>query len=166
MINRVVHYSASSSSSGAGVLNDIYSLRPDSFSDWGSLYNLYDEYRILGAEIEIYCLKANSTAVTQVPTLVVYDNDDDITALANYTNALDYSEKNMRASVWNTGTPIRLKAACYSLTDSTAGREWFTTSTPHPAGTPSFKLFATGLSNSIAYFQVFVNLVVQFRGQT
>lgn len=168
MVNVIVRRmtkSATVTSNGAGVINSIFTLDPNTggYSDWAAVGGIYDEYRVLGVEAKFFCAQQNSLTVLSVPVVVVYDNDDASTALTSYGSALDYSVKQQFASVWDNQRFPTLRAIAYSRADASAGVGWITTAST--TGT-SLKLYAYACSLSTLYLQVDIQLVVQFRGQT
>jgi hypothetical protein len=126
---------------------------------------LYDEFRVMGAKIVLFCSQQNSLTVTSALTIVVYDNDDAGTALTGLNQALDYRVKTTFASVWDNDRRPSLTATSYNIADPGTGTPWFTTNTPNQYP-KSFKFYGNGLAASTQYFDYYVELVVQFRGQT
>jgi hypothetical protein len=167
VITRTTNGYATLGSTAGGVIANIFSFRPDNFSDWASLSALYDEWRLVGCQLDVYCVQANTTPATiaQGTVVLVYDNDDDSTALTGYANALDYSGFRQHALVWNTGMPFTLKALPFSVANPSSGREWATTATPH-ANPCSFKFYANNLTANTTYFATTERIVIEFRGQT
>jgi hypothetical protein len=154
-----------SSAAVTGNINTVVNLRPDFMDGWGGIYPLYDEWRLVGAQIKVFCAQQNSLTVLSVPTIVVYDNDDGASALTTVTGALDYRVKMQFASIWDNNRFPTLRANCYSAADPNSGRLWATTATPL-ANPCSFKFYANGGTPSTQYIQYTVEAVVQFRGAT
>jgi len=150
-------------SNGSGVLAAIVDINPNSgsFGDWSGLAGLYDEYRVLGAELTLMCVVTNS--VNMSLACVAYDNDDRVTGLSSFENGLDYSKNLVFPSTWPNDRLYKLKATCYSAGDPTIGRLFQTTAgSNYPA---SFKMYAGGLTNNTGYWEWTVSVVVEFRGQ-
>jgi hypothetical protein len=153
------------SSAGVGTLNNIVSLAPSGLSDFSALGALWDEWRLLGAEIKFFCAQQNSLTVQSQPIVVVYDNDDASTALTTLTSALDYRLKKQFATIWDNQSFPTLRATAYSTADPSAGRSWLTTGNT-TGFICSFKVFSTGNSVSTVYLSYTVQAVLQFRGST
>jgi len=154
-------------SSSGGIINTIISMVPsNSFSAWANLSAEYDEVRVLGGRINVFCSVPNVTntiAVTNT-AVVVYDNDDNSTALTGLNNALDYGVKKQFAAVWDNNTVKSLTAMCYPIGSSSSGIPWASTAIPNQYRAQSFKLYSGGLTASTTYWSITVSLVCQFRG--
>lgn len=167
VITRVMSETGSVASTGAGVINSLFSFAPTSFTDWSSLTALYDEFRVVGAEIEFFCAQSFQlpSALAGGILIVVYDNDDATSALTSSSQALDYSTKVTHNLVWSGERSIKLKATCFSIADASSGTPWSTTATP-AAYPHSFKTYCASLTASTTYLFYAMRLVVQLRGQT
>jgi hypothetical protein len=166
MITRVQTIVGGLGSSIAGNINAVINLAPNGYSDWALLSPLYDEWRFLGAEIKFFCQQQNSLTVQSQPFVVVYDNDDNTTALSTAVGlsaGLDYRVKTQFATVWDNQNFPKLRAVAYSSADPSAGRLWSTTAAPTSLPC-SFKTICTGLSNSTAYLTYTIQAVFQYRG--
>jgi hypothetical protein len=144
-------------------LTNIFALNPSTFSDWSTLSVLYDEFRIVGAQINVYSTTPLNSGAVVAPIVVVFDNDDYSTALTSLNQALDYRAKKQFNAVWTTGKPVILRTVVYSTGDPTSGAPWATTANPTNFQR-GFKFYGTGLSTSTVYLYTTVSLVVQFRG--
>jgi len=165
VITRVTTQIGALSSSAGGVINNIVSLNPSSSSDWSTLAVLYDEWRLIGAEIKLFCNVCNSVTSQAQPAVMVYDNDDASTALTSVGNGLDYLYKIQFSTIWDNNRYPTLRVVTYSSADSSSGRAWTTTGSP--ALLPcSFKMYSSGNSASTNYLTYTLQLVLEFRGQT
>jgi hypothetical protein len=162
MITRKLTYATNQSSSGAGIINTVITLAPNSYSDWSAFAGLYDEWRTLGFRIKFFCQQQNSLTVQSQPVIVVYDNDDNGTALTTLTQGMDYRVNKEFASVWDNQNFPTLTA--YRSLEAADGN-WSTTANPG-AYPNSFKIYSTGLTASTQYLAFTIELVIQFRGST
>lgn len=95
LLKLTVPYSISMSAAATGLCNSTLSVTPDSnTSEWGSLANLYDEYRVTGGEFDFFVF-AQPPATTAAGLssdnmfAMVYDPVD-ATALVSVRNAMEY----------------------------------------------------------------------------
>jgi len=178
LVNRVLHSSLQSpgqsvyrkmnnsggfTSNGAGVIAAIVDINPNSgsYADWTSMASLYDEYRVLGAEITLMSCVTN--ALNQSLFVIAYDNDDRVTGLSSFENGLDYQKNKIIPSIWPNDRLYKLKADCFSAADPSTGRLFQTTAgTNYPC---SFKTYAGGLTINTLYMEWCISVVVEFRGQ-
>jgi len=129
--------------------------------DWSNLNGLYDEFRLIGAELMMCSVQ--TTAVNNSLFVVVYDNDDTATGLSSFANGLDYNVKCIMPAIWANDRLYKLKATCYSAGSPSTGRLFQSTATTlYPC---SFKTYAGGLTNTTGYIEWSVSVVVEFRGQ-
>lgn len=160
-IFRVLHNSGTFTSNGSGVLAAIINLSPTVMTDWSNINGLYDEYRLIGAEL-IMC-SVQTTAVNNSLFCVVYDNDDTSTGLSSFGNALDYNVKKVMPAIWANDRVFKLQATCFSAGSPNTGRLFQSTAlSAYPC---SFKTYAGGLTNSTGYIEWAVSVVVEMRGQ-
>lgn len=162
-INRRLNYAGTVSSQGGGIINAIIGLAPNNFTNWTALAALYDEFRVVGAEIRISPVTNLNSTSANAMCVLAYDNDDSSNNIPSLVAGLDYTNKTLFNAVWTTQDVIKFSAVCYSLGDKSTGTEWFTSATPGSI-VKSFKFYGTGLTASTSYFTVACSLAVQFRG--
>jgi hypothetical protein len=145
-------------SSGAGVLDAIITDDPSGYSDWASFAALFHEYRVLAMEATfVPNNRYDTTAVKpHVPFMFVSDREGS-TVLGGYANALNHPS----CVIGNTSD----KKIFIRVNMSNAKEAQFTT-----VGTPTakhwIKYYANGLAFTAPYGQIFVRLLIQFRGRT
>jgi hypothetical protein len=145
-------YEASVSSDASGVWHAELGNSPTGFSNWASYAATFDEYRILGAELQFHPVEYNGQLVNQAPIVAVVDLDD-ATALTSYLLGARYPSS-IEA---NGGRPFKLR---YHM--SGAENAQFV-STNAPVTTQWFKTYSTGNSASTQLGRVFIKFIVQFR---
>jgi len=149
-------------SSAGGVINNLASLAPNTYTDWSALSSLYDEFRVIGAKIRLFPMFPNSTTLLNNVLVICYDNDDASNVLGGFTDGTDYSISKVAPVINSTGAPITLTA---QVSFTANNGNWFTTGTAN-AYPHSFKTYADALTVSTAYFHVFIELIIQLRGST
>jgi len=168
-ITRVCNSAASFTSNGSGVLNGLVNLVPNSsnWTNWNNLYPLYDEFRVIGAKIEILPATGVINSTSQWMIVMVYDNDDGSTALVSQPAACDYRVKKIFPTNWVTPNPVTLSVTCWSVNGSPGSGTAWSTCVANPTAYPrSFKLYGSTLTASTTYFYANVELVLQLRGAT
>jgi hypothetical protein len=145
-------------SSGAGVLDAVYNNDPAGYQDWSSAAALWDEYRPLSLLVEF---KPNNrysktTVITQ-PLYVVIDRDS-VGALSTKNSAVQYES----CKIVDLDDPWRMGAKSIGMTGLQT-HQWTTTAATVP--TYCIKMFGNGFSNTTAYGDVLITLLVQFRGR-
>jgi hypothetical protein len=149
-------YNASLTSNGSGVVSQVWGLNVSLFDLYTSFTTLYDEFRLLSATL-LFVPNASGATVSSVayaPLAIVLDRDS-TTALTGYPNAVDYDSFKVR--------PINdtLRAASYRMA-AQPDAAFITSSTTSVAW---FKMYATGLTASTTYGQVFVESLWQGRAR-
>ncbi len=147
-------------SNGAGQIKNVLSLNPSSYTAWSTLAPLYDEFRVVGARINLFAHQVNTVTNGSSTVVVCYDNDDDSTNLTSLGNGMDYRVNTRFGAVWDTGLPRKLTAFVSAVAKD---GNWATCATPN-AFPHSFKVYADSLSVSTSYLDWTIELIVQFRG--
>jgi len=159
---RVLSGSGTVSSSGGGIINNLFSLNPSGFSDWSTIAALYDEWRMVGVQIQLYSAIPLNSAALPAPLIMVFDNDDNSTVLTSVNQDLDYTPKIQFNSIWTSGKPVRLRANKLSTGDPSTGTLWVTTATPS-ASPCSIKFYGGSLTATTLYLTATFSLVLEFR---
>jgi len=168
-ITRVCNSSASFTSNGSGVMSGLVNLVPNTsnWTNWTNLYPLYDEFRVIGAKIELLPATSVINGTSQWFIVLVYDNDDGSTALVSTPAACDYRIKKIFPTTWTTPTPVTLTVTCFSVNGAPGSGTAWTTCTATPTAYPrSFKIYGSTLTASTTWFYANVELVIQLRGAT
>jgi hypothetical protein len=154
------------SSNGAGIVNTVITMDPSALTgtDWADFSSTYDEFRVLGGEIDMVSNFQNSITAANNLLVIGYDNDS-TAAQTSYTGALQYSTSNVTSAIFqHSGGKVKR----YYWWRPTAGGEttipWSDVATP--SGSPGgMYLYAESLNLSAAYFAVAVKLFVELRGR-
>jgi len=162
IITRTLMFTGNISSTGGGLIAVVLGLDPSTFVGWTHAAALYDEFRVVGGRIHIAARNNSGTLLSSGLAVVVYDNDDDTTALVNLEQGAVYPEHKLFPSILVTPGMISLKYTCYSTGDRSTGAVYATCATPN-AHPHSLKIYATSLTASVSYFQYAIESVVQFR---
>jgi hypothetical protein len=149
-------------STAATLVTTIINLNPSSFNDWSNFVNLYDEFRILGVRLRLFCSQQNSLTAASPVCVMVFDNDDTSSVLTGILNALDYRVQTQFAAVWDNQSFPTITAY---RTLTAANGNWLTTASPSLLPC-SVKFYGAGLTASTAYWSYTVELVCEFRGST
>jgi len=139
----------------------VLAMDPSGSSDWASVSALYDEFRVLGIKVKIHGCLTNTIAAGANAVSVVYDNDDS-TALASYSAALEYATHKSFESLWgDNSTPQFLWARPQTgnLTPL-----WCDIAAP-ATSVGAVKFYADGLTASTKYYTIFVEWACEFRGR-
>lgn len=156
------------SSSGAGIINNAYRItQPDSIdgagtalTDWTSLSNLYDEFRVSGIKIQFVPKLPNDTssAVSYQPIYCFMDTDSaalspTVAACVGYDNC----------KVYNLYRPFKRYMKVPKLINTAASTVgypgWMDTASP--AATGGFYLHAESLTNSTDYGQIILTYYIK-----
>ncbi len=138
----------------AAVLNPSYGSRPDNAPKWAAFSALFEEFRVLGWEIEFQPKDRYSKSTTIcVPILAVVDRED-ATALTSYDQAASYDS----ARLLSLESPWKVSVHMQNAEESQFQQ------TSSPASLSYIKFYGDGLSSSTVYGKVFISYKVQFRG--
>jgi hypothetical protein len=154
-------------SGAGGVIATEYDDGMSAYAGWGAYSANYDEYRVLGIQVEYFPNNRYSkTTVTCTPVFSVVDRDS-TGVLTSATQATSYESCRI-LSLEDPWTDRRDYAgsACQPIQLHMRGvrdAAYITTATTTP--TKAIKLYASGLSVSTTYGLIFVTALVQFRGK-
>jgi hypothetical protein len=144
-------------STAGGVIDTNYGNDPASYSisDWTNLAALFDEYRVLGFQVEFYPNNRYSkTTVNCTPAIVLIDRISSAT-LGSYQAAIDHesAKKVSWEDPWvEVAKMTSIDEAAFISTASTSPNTWI-------------KFYSSGLSVSTEYGRMFVYLRIQMRGR-
>lgn len=146
-------------SSGAGIINTVFTTDPSATPDWSSYAAIFDEYRVLALMVEYqpinrYAPVASPGGITQqVPWFIVIDLDD----VAPITTRPQVTAYGGSVEIHNTTDPWKRSVRMSGGPDD----NWVTTATP--TSTYAVKTFAQSASASVTYGTCLVRALVQFR---
>jgi len=145
-----------------GTLNGTIPMDPSSSVGWAEISTYYDEFRVVGAKLQIYCLAPNS--VTRVCDLVIatFDNDDS-GALTSTGQAYARADKLIFPSVFlNSKSGIEFSAVRPATRSSPTA--WVTVNTPS-GSTGAFKFYSETLDVSTMILRVYIEYYIEARGR-
>lgn len=143
-------------SSGGGQVVNVFPLNISAFNENANFIALFDEWRLLSAEMEFVPAAEgalNTVNLLSLPLVMVCDRDSS-GAIPNYSGAINFSSAKVRAI----NMPQRI---IYKMSGSEDAA--FITSTS--AAAASFKLFANALTPSVNWGVVFCKALWQGRGR-
>jgi hypothetical protein len=139
------------SSTAGGVLNNIFALsafQSVPAADFAGFAGLYDAYRIRGGKMTLWpTFWPSTSSITGGPVVMVFDEDDAVNALTNYSGANSYRTRRVFNAISGSMRPAVLKFKCPPGSPQTLWMD--TNSNPFS----SVKLYGTNLSVSVNYFQ-------------
>ncbi len=142
-------------SSGAGVCNNVIANNPSLAEDWSSFAAIYNEYRVLGFRVTYKPWnKYSKVTTTCAPGFVVLDNESS-SSLTSTSQAVAYSTvkfETLEDTFVHEARMSDTEQADFNATSSVASSQWI-------------KFYFDGLSNSATYGTIYVQLMVQFKGQ-
>jgi hypothetical protein len=162
-------YGVTLSSTAAGLITTTFDQSMTGLTGWANFSALYDEYRVLGCQVEFFpSNRYSKTATFCAPGFAVVDRDSN-GALVSAAEALGYSSCRIMTleDPWTDSKEYR-GSSIPSLSwrmDSVLDAQFVTTAAPSGATKPTIKLYFSGLSASTAYGFVIQRVLVQFRGK-
>ena len=168
---RLTNNTVSVSNSVSGNINTVVSMNPSGSAEWGTLAALYDEFRVMGIRIRLVSKQQFSVTAINDGAVICYDNNDS-TVLTGTDVGLQYNTSHLFPAIWAhtaTGSDNRAGVLEFTFMRPSQGAntpiDWVPTSTP--AGSlGSVKFFASALTVSTAYWVVFMDYFVEFRGRS
>jgi hypothetical protein len=162
IVNQRLALAGTVSSNVVGAITQTIDFRPDSTTDWTSLANLYDEFRVVAVRLSIIPYQQGSvTALNGTVALVFDDNENG--ALGSLNAALDAENCHILPAIWY-ADQARVEHFNYARPDAGKGTSipWQATSTP-AACLGAAKMYSSTLTNSTQYFTTVMEYFVQFR---
>jgi len=150
------------STSVLGVLATNISLDPSSSVGWAEVSTYYDEFRVVGAKLQIYSVAPNSITRISDIAMVVFDNDD-ATLLSGTGQAYAYSDKLILPSIFNNPRDGIVFAATRPVTKSSP-IPWIDAGTPS-SSLGAFKFYSETLDVSTAIYRVYYEYYLEVRGR-
>lgn len=166
IIKQTIHGYGTISSDGAGKMATAIQLDPSALSstDWADFSSAYDEFRVIGAQINMCSLLQNSITSVNNLMFVAFDNDSHA-APTSYTQVQQYSTHRTSCTIFQHPNG---RCLTYRWWRPTAGAEttipWVDVATPSGSD-GSFLIYADTLTISTGYLVYEVELFVEFRGR-
>ena len=168
---RLTNNTVSVSNAVTGNINTVISMNPSGSAEWATLAALYDEFRVMGIRIRLISKQQFSVTAINDGAVICYDNNDS-TVLTGTDQGLQYNTSHLFPAVWAhapNGTDNKAGILEFLSMRPTAAAntpiDWIATSTP--AGSlGSVKTFAPSLTAATAYWVVFIDYFVEFRGRS
>lgn len=156
-------------SNAAGICAAVFDQTMTGLLNWATYAALYDEYRVLGCQLEYYPANRYSKAVVVcTPGVGVVDRDSN-GALTSLAQGFGYASCRVLSleDPWTDTRTYRgssLPVISFRM-DGVNDATWITTAAPIAATKPAIKLYFTGLTASTTYGLGVQRMAVQFRGR-
>lgn len=158
-LERVVYTNTSFSSSGVGVINDVYILRdPTIAAGWSDLADVWQQYRVVATKIQFRPYNRYSKTTTVTRALVGVVDNVSSAAIPNFTTAMN----NPSVQYLSLDDPWTMEWRLRK--DDPAANIW-TDAGGSPGSVECFKFYGDGLSLSTAYGMVVIEFMVELRGR-
>lgn len=150
------------STTAIGTLNSTIVMDPSSAVGWAEVSTYYDQFRVIGAKLQMYCLAPNS--VTRICDLIIvtFDNDDQ-SALTSTGQAYARADKLIFPSVYQ-NHPNGVVFSAVRPATKTSTIDWVTINSP-AGSVGAFKFFSETLDVSTNILRVFIEYYVEVRGR-
>ncbi len=162
-------YDRAGSSSAIGVMNTVVSMDPSASPEWSTFSALYDEFRVMGARINLISKQQGSVTALNDAVVICYDNDDSA-PMASLAEGTAYNNFHLFPAIWyqNALGENRSAVLAFSARRPNAGNNssiaWIDVGNPG-SSEGSFKLYAQGLTNSTQYLAIVIEWFIEFRGR-
>jgi hypothetical protein len=169
MVTANLVYQTTQSSNGAGIMTGVFDQTMTGMIGWSYWAGLYDEFRVLGMQLEFFPVNRYSklTAVC-TPGVGVIDRDSN-GPLISLANGFGYASCRILSleDPWadrhfykgNCEPPITFRM------DGVNDATWTTTAAPSGTNKPAIKFYFSGLTASTPYGLFVQRALVQFRGK-
>jgi len=151
---------------GGGLLNSVFPIAPSSFSNYLALFANFDEWRLLGLEVQYVPHSRNAllpltTSTQDLMAVCSWAIDrDSAAAYTGYTGTgATFSTNNSSCKLF---APNERSTLTYRMNGADAAA-W---NTPTSANQLWIKTYASGLSNTTTYGYFYFKALFQFRGRT
>jgi len=153
-------------SSAGGVLNNVYTSSSATWANFGTWAGLYDEFRVLGMQLEFFPNNRYSKVTTTcTPGFGVVDHADS-TPLTSYAAALAYASNRVLSieDPWTDRSEYRGSSVPSLIIrmDGAEEAQWLPTSST--SSYLAIKIYFSGLTASTSYGLFLLRGLVQFRG--
>lgn len=148
-----VSYEIAFTTDAAGKTIIVLSNLPTGFANWASLVTVFDEYRVLGAHVQLRPIQFNGSLVVQAPVMVLLDRDS-ASSITSYGQAGQYASA--------TETPGGLAIDRWFNMSGSEDAGFVSTNAPNT--TWWIKFFSTGNTVSMDIGRLRVDFFLQFRG--
>lgn len=157
------------STNALGTIAQVFTMDPSNATEWGSIANLYDEFRVVGTRLKFISAQQYSITKTTDMVVICYDNDD-VTALTSVAQGYEFSNAHVFNAIWTHYAPSREDQDCaltYTYLRPTSGHpiDWVDVSNPTNL-LGSVKTYVTNLTVSTPYWVVAQEWFVEFRGRS
>lgn len=156
---------AALSSSAAGVINTVVSSSPNTFANWSAYSAIYDEFRVLGMQLEYFpANRYSKTTTVCIPGIGVVDRNDS-TTLSGPSILYESTRQLSLEDPWTDRSEYRGSSVPALIIKMNGAEEGQWLSTGSTAANLYIKLYFSGLTVSTQYGVYYVRALVQFRGQ-
>jgi len=159
-----VNGAQSFTSTAGGVISIAVPLDPSALTttDWADFSGTYDEFRVLGVQIDLICRQPNATTANNI-AVMAFDNDS--TPAPTFALVNSYGNSQIFSSIIIHDQGRALTKRWWRPTSG--GRTeilWRDVATPSTS-TGSIMLYADGLTASSAYWDIAFKFFCEFRGR-
>jgi hypothetical protein len=164
IVRAVVNGAQSYTSTAGGTLSIAVPLDPSTLTttDWGDFSATYDQFRVIGAQIDLICRLPNVTSANNI-AVMAFDNDSTPAPTFALVNSYGTSRIFSSIIIHDEGKPLTQR---WWRPTSGARTEilWCDVATPSQS-LGSIMLYADGLQASTAYWDVAFKFFIEFRGR-
>jgi len=147
---------------GLGIINSTIPMDPSAAVGWAEVSNYYDEFRVIGARLQIYCSAPNSITRISDIAMVVFDNDDSA-SLTGTGQAYAYADKLVLPSIFTNSMNGIAFSATRPATKSSP-TPWVDVQAP-ASSLGAFKWYSEVLDISTVVFRVYYEYYLEVRGR-
>jgi len=166
IVKATIHGNGSFVTNGAGDMLNGVTLDPSAIpnSDWADFSATYDEFRVVGCEIQIISLGPNSTTLNTGLLAIAFDNDS-VTAPTSFSAVRQYGTASVHSLIMqhDQGRPLTLKYWRPVAGEDTS-IPWLDVAIPS-GSLGSVQIASTTATVSSTYLYYAINLFVEFRGR-
>ncbi len=148
---------------GSGVMAGVITMDPSTCTQWASLTPLYDQFRVLGGQLELASVQGHtSTTVANSIVRFAFDNDSTTTPIS-ISDISGYSEITDTPAVWSSGEIKRINFKRPIIRGVLqANQQWYNETSPS-SSPGALKFYGNGLTASVYYYKYIMNYLVEFQ---
>jgi hypothetical protein len=156
------HNESSLTSSAGGTILAAISMDPSASADFAEFAAVYDEFRVLGAQLNLVAYQPNSTTINGGIVAIAYDNDSSAAPTA-FTNVRQYGTSSVFSAILkhDQGKPYTVT---YWRPTTGVAPLWIDCAVP--AGSlGSIQIAVSGLTINTQYWLYAIDYFIEFRGR-
>lgn len=145
-----------------GVMQGAIVMDPSASAEWSSCALLYDQFRVIGGQVKISSMQANSGTAGNGLIRMAYDNDSTTTP-ASYADVMMYSEVTDFPATWTSGSIKTFNFRRPTINGVVQSQSnWYNETTPS-ASPGAVKFYGQGLTGTITYWSTVTDYLVEFQ---